>query len=589
MQSQQTQQQISWDLTHVLPATKGPEFQRMLDELEAKVKHVESFRGCLDEAVRTPADLVDLVEVRTQIRELASRLGYWGHLSFSVDTTDASVKSYMARMDELTTDVGNRIRFVDLWWKALPEDRARALMPEDPELRYFLERVRAYKDHTLSEAEERVVSLKDVTGAVAMDRLREIITSSFRFKDPKTGKTITQSELTRYVHDPDPAIREAAYQELWRVYGENEGALTYLYQTVVTDWANENLKLRHYPSPISVRNKDNDVPDEAVETLLQVCRDNRELFHRYFMWKGKRLGLEPMSRFHIYAPLRKDTLQIPYETARDKVLRVFETFSPRIGSEARKVFEENHVHVYPAPNKRGGAYCATVTSRMTPYVFMNYTGDANSVKTLAHEMGHAIHSLLARDRHPLVAHSTLPMAETASVFAEMLLHRELMKEADEETRAAILSDKIGEMYATVMRQAYFVIFEKNAHKAFMEGATADEVSDQYLQDLREQFGPVEVPEAFKREWTYIPHIYASPFYCYAYSFGMLLSLGLYRMYEEQGDSFIPKYEALLAAGGSAPPADICAKVGVDIRSREFWQKGFDVIRDMVDELEALGK
>ncbi|HWG91177.1 MAG TPA: M3 family oligoendopeptidase [Candidatus Thermoplasmatota archaeon] len=582
---QATQKQIEWNLKDVLPATSGPQYERMLADLEAKVREVESFRGHLDERVKRPEDMVYLVNLRTEIRELAARLGYWGHLSFSVDTTDAQVKSYMAKMDELTTDVGNRIRFVDLWWKALPEDRAQKLMPQDPELRYFLGRVRAFKDHTLTEAEERIVSLKDVTGATAMDRLREILTSSFRFKDPKTGATITQSELTRYVHDPDPELREAAYRELWRVYAENEGPLTFLYQTVVTDWANENLKLRGYKSPINVRNMDNDVPDAAVETLLQVCRDNRELFHRYFEWKGRRLGITPMSRFHIYAPLTKDKVNIPYEEAEKKVLKVFNAFSPAVGRHAERVFRERHIHVYPAPNKRGGAYCATVTSRMTPYVFMNYTGDASSVKTLAHEMGHAIHSMLAEDRHPLVAHSTLPMAETASVFAEMLLHRELMRDADPESRAAILSDKIGEIYATVMRQAYFVIFEKRAHEMFMKGATADEVSNAYYEDLKEQFGPVQVPEEFKREWTYIPHIYASPFYCYAYSFGMLLSLALYGMYEEQGESFIPKYEALLAAGGSDSPQNIVSKIGVDLSDREFWQKGFNVIRKMVDELE----
>lgn len=574
---------IVWDLSHVLPATKGPELQRILDRMEELTKEVEALRPKLD-SISTPEEIDRILARDVELGDLAARLGNWGHLAFSVDTRDEDVQAFMSRMENLTTEVGNRTRFFDLWWKSLPDEKAQRLMPKDPEKRYYLERVRAFRPHTLSESEEKIISLKDVTGESALDRIREILTSGFKFIDPKTGKEVTQSELTRHVHDPDPAIREATYKELWRVYQANENLLSFLYQSVVTDWHNENVKLRAYPSAINVRNKGNDVPDEAVQALLEVCRDNRQVFQRYFLWKANRLGLEP-SRYHVYAPLTKDKLDVPYEEAKEKVLQVFGRFSPRIQAEARKVFEERHVHVYPGEGKRGGAYCATVLSTMTPYVFLNHTGDASSLKTLAHEMGHAIHSLLAKERFPFVAHSTLPMAETASVFAEMLLHETLMREASPQDRVAILSDKLGEIYATVERQAYFVLFEQEAHRLVMEGATTGDLNKVYLEQLREQFGPVEVPEEFQREWQYIPHIYASPFYCYAYSFGMLLSLALYGMYREQGASFVPKYEALLAAGGSDAPEKLLVKLGVDIRSKAFWQKGFNVIEDMMRELE----
>ncbi|HET6404322.1 MAG TPA: M3 family oligoendopeptidase [Candidatus Thermoplasmatota archaeon] len=574
---------IVWDLSHVLPATKGKELQAILDRLESLTREVESWRAKLD-SISTPDELDRLLALDVELGDVASRLGNYGHLAFSADTRDAEIQAFMSKMENITTEIGNRTRFFDLWWKSLPDERAAKLMPKDPEKRYYLERVRAFKPHTLSESEETIIALKDVTGESALDRIREIQTSTFKFKDPKTGSTVTQSELTKRVYDPDPAIREAAYKELWRVYSENETLLSYLYSCVVTDWHNENLKLRKYPSAINVRNKGNDVPDEAVDALLEVCRENREVFQRYFLWKAKRLGL-PATRYHIYAPLTKDKLEVPYEQAKQKVLDVFERFSPRIAQEARKVFDERHVHVYPAEGKRGGAYCATVTSRMTPYVFLNHTGDAQSLKTLAHEMGHAIHSLLAKDRFPFVAHSTLPMAETASVFSEMLLHETLMREASPQDRVSILSEKLAEIYATVERQAYFVIFEKEAHRLVMEGATTKELNEVYLAQLKEQFGPVEVPDDFQREWQYIPHIYASPFYCYAYSFGMLLSLALYGMYREQGASFVPKYEKLLAGGGSQSPQDLLKPLGVDITDKKFWQKGFDVIEEMMAELE----
>ncbi len=576
---------LTWNLSDVLPATSGPEFDAITRELESRVKEIEALRPKLDD-IKDPDEIARIFNLDTEIYEICARLGYWGHLSFSTDSADESTKAFMARMDDFTTEISNRTRFLDLWWKELSDERADALMPKDPELAHHLKRARVFKPHTLKENEEKIIALKDITGANAVDRVREILTSSFRFNDPKTGKEVTQSEISRYVHDPDPALREAAYIEIWRVFQANESMLAYLYQTVVNDWSNENLKLRHYASPIGVRNKGNDVPDEAVETLLAVCRRNAPLFHRYFKWKGERLGLKPMSRFHIYAPLDKDRVDVTYPDARDKVLDVFKNFSPRIAKEASRVFDDHHVHVMPAPNKQGGAYCATVLSDMTPYVFMNFTGDSSSLKTLAHEMGHAVHSLLAKERHPLVAHSTLPMAETASVFAEMLLHDDLLKDVSGEERTALVSDKLGEIYATVMRQAYFVIFEKEAHARIPEGATATELHETYMGLLREQFGPdVEIADTFKREWTYIPHIFASPFYCYAYSFGMLLSLALYGMYKEQGPSFVPRYEELLAAGGSDSPENIVAKLGVDIRDEKFWQKGFDVIADMVKELE----
>lgn len=578
-----TPEPIVWDLSHVLSTTKGPEFDRILARMESLTKEIEALRPKLD-AIATPAEIEAILVKDVELSDLAARVGNWGALAFSADARDQDVQAFMSRMENLTTEIGNRTRFFDLWWKSLPEEKAARLMPKDPEKRYYLERLRAFRPHTLTESEEKIVALKDVTGESALDRIREILTSGFKFIDPKTGKEVTQSELTRHVHDPEPEVREAAYRELWRVYSQNENMLSFLYQSVVTDWHNENVKLRHYPSAINVRNKGNDVPDEAVDALLEVCRDNREIFHRYFVWKAQRLGLKP-SRYHVYAPLTKDKLDVPYEEAKEKVLTVFGRFSPRVQQEARKVFEERHVHVYPAEGKRGGAYCATVLSTMTPYVFLNHTGDASSLKTLAHEMGHAIHSLLARDRFSPVAHSTLPMAETASVFAEMLLHDTLMREASPDDRVAILSDKLSEIFATVERQAYFVLFEKEAHRLIMDGATTADLNKLYLEQLREQFGPVEIPEDFQREWQYIPHIYASPFYCYAYSFGMLLSLALYGMYREQGASFVPKYEALLAAGGSDAPEKLLAKLGVDIRSKAFWQKGFDVIADMMKELE----
>jgi oligoendopeptidase F len=577
---------ITWDLTDVLPAREGPELQAFLDDLEERVEALEDERPRLED-VDSPETVADLFDRYAEIREACARLGAYGRLAFSTDTSDGEIKAFMSRTDERTTAISNRIRFLELWWKNLEDEEAEALLPEDPDLRHHLRRLRTFAPHTLSEAEERVVAIKDDTGATAMNRLRDIVTSGFRFEDPVTGEPVSEGRIKRRMYHPDAEVREAAYDELWRVYGEHESELTFLYQTVVQDWANEQLNLRDYGSPIEPRNRYNDVATDTVETLLEVCRDNRDIWQRYFTWKGEQLGLEPMSRYHIYAPLEAEEPQVDWTEAREGVLETMEGFSGTMAEAARSVFEADHLHVFPDEHKRSGAYCSTPTHDTTPYVFLNYTEDASSVKTLAHELGHAVHSVLASDRHPLAASAPLPLAETASVFSEMLLHDRLVDQADPEEQQALLSDKVHEIYASVGRQAYFTIFEQQAHEALGEGATPDELHDLYVETLEEQFGPLEVPDDFAREWTYVPHFFHTPFYTYAYSFGTLLSLALYGMYRDRGEAFRDDYEDLLALGGSRSPREaVRSTVGVDIAKRSFWQRGFDVVEDMVSDLEA---
>ncbi|HLE97325.1 MAG TPA: M3 family oligoendopeptidase [Candidatus Thermoplasmatota archaeon] len=576
---------VMWDLSKLLPSLEASPVDAAVKAVEGKVQELEAWRSKLD-TLQDPMDLERLFDLEADLDEAMQRLSSRGSLAFASDTGDEASSAFLARMENLEAEFDNRTRFLGLWWKALPEERARALMPRAPDLAHYARRLREFAPHTLSEAEERVASLKDVTGASALDKAREILTSRILYASPLTGKEVTQSELVRGVYHHDPRIREATYGELWRVWSKEEALLSHLYQTVVNDWWNEQVTLRKYADTQAPRDLYNDVPSDAVRTLLDVSRKNRGLFQRYFLWKGKRLGLAKMSRYHVYAPLsEQDAGKWPYDAAADEVLASFEQFDPPVAALAKRVFDEEHVDVLPRARKRGGAFCATVNSRMTPFLFLNHTGDKQSLKTLAHEMGHAVHSMLAEGHHPNVAHSGLPLAETASVFSEMLMHDRLVARATPAEREAIVSDKVGEIYATVMRQAYFARFEIDAHKAIREGATTQDVHRLYLENVREQFGPVEVPEEFRYEWTYIPHFYASPFYVYAYSFGMLLSLALYDMYRAEGKAFVPKYKRVLAAGGSESPEPLLRReLGVEIRDAAFWQRGFSVVEGMVKEL-----
>ena len=294
-----------------------------------------------------------------------------------------------------------------------------------------------------------------------------------------------------------------------------------------------------------------------------------------------------MNRYHIYAPHRAEQKTYRYADAVRMVLDAYHGFSPRLAELAQRVFADRHIDARTKPGKLGGAYCYSVNPGMTPYVMLNFTGEARDIATMAHELGHAVHGMMAEQHNAFTFHSTLPLAETASVFGERILSDALMaSETSKPVKQSLLVNQLDDIYATVMRQAYFVAFERTAHEMVAEGATTIDLGKTYLTLLRQQFGKsLRVPQEFQWEWLSIPHIYASPFYCYAYSFGNLLVLALYRMYQEQGSGFVPKYLDLLAAGGSKPPQEILAEVGVNMNSETFWQSGFEAISGMVDQLE----
>jgi oligoendopeptidase F len=542
-----------------------------------------------------PGLLVDTVQKVEALTEMVYRLGGFASLWFSADTQAQPALAFRNRIQQVMTGVQNRVLFFDLWWKSLSDDEAAALLPAAesfPDYRHFLEAMRLTRPFTLDEKSEQLINQKDADGMSALITLYSMLTNRLEFTITVDGetKTMPRDGLSVYIYSPDPELRAAAYQELYRVYAKEAPILAQIYTNRVSDWYNEQVTTRGYSSPIAVRNIDNDIPDEAVEALLAVCRQNASVFQRYFGLKAKWLGVAKLRRYDIYAPLANSDRSIDYADAVNLVLETFRSFSPVVADHATRVFDENHIDAEVRKGKRGGAFCSTISPSLTPWVLMNYTGKVRDVATLAHELGHAIHSMLA-EHHPIMTqHSVLPLAETASVFAEILLtERLLAEETDPAVRRELLASAVDDMYATVLRQSFFVLFERDAHAAIHNHASAEELYELYLANLREQFGDaVELSDEFKYEWVSIPHIYYTPFYCYAYSFGQLLVLALYRRYQQEGEAFKPGYLKLLAYGGSARPEQILQEAGVDIKDPAFWQGGFDVITEMIDQLEALG-
>ena len=581
--------QQAWSLDDLFPAIKSDAVENAQAELNSLITTFEAFQPKLNETINA-ADFQTMLDSYETIVRLLGRLGGFSGLSFAADTQDQQAQNFMARINQLYAESSNRTLFFELWWKAASEETVARLLAAAGEYRYWLETLRLEVPHTLSEAEEQIINLKNVNGRSALNQLYESITNRYTFELDIEGetKTLTRGELSTYFFSSDPAQRKAAYQELNRVYANDAPILGQIYQALVRDWRSENLDLRHFETPIATRNLRNDMPDEVVDTLLTVIRENKTTIQRYFKFKAKWLGLNKLPRYDIYAPVVGSEQTYPFPEAVNLVLQSFHAFDPQLSQLAERVLADNHLDSEVRPGKRSGAFCSTPVPDLTPWVLQSYQGKVENVTTLAHELGHAIHSMLAEHHNSLTQHPSLPLAETASNFAEMLLVDRLLQDADEETRRALMFDEVEKGFRSILRQSYFALFERDAHEAIHNGASVDELSAMYLTNLKEQFGDaVAVSDDFQYEWLSVPHIYKYPFYVYAYAFGHLLVLALYEQYHQEGEPFKARYLEILAAGGSEAPVKILEKAGIDIYSAEFWQGGFDVLAKRLDELEQM--
>ncbi len=582
--------QERWSLAALFPGHKTPEYKGAKEKLEKAITAFEEHRPQLIDDIDEKSFQV-IVSALEKITMQSNRLYGFAGLWFSEDTQNQDAQALQARIEQFLVELQNRVLFFSLWWKELDQKNADRLMAKAGDLSYWLEEMRHYTPHTLSEPEEKILNIKNVTGSSALNTLYSSITNRYSYKVEIEGEVqdLTRGELMVYARHHDPDLRAAIYQELYKVYGDDGLILGQIYQTIVRDWHNENIDLRSYGSPISVRNLQNDVPDKAVDALLQVCEKNAPTFQRFFNLKARWLKTDQLRRYDIYAPVVKSDKTYTYQEGVDMVLDAFQTFDPRVAELAEKIIADGHVDSEVRKGKRGGAFCWSVDKSLSPWVLLNYQGTADAVATMAHELGHGIHALLAADHSVFTYHSSLPLAENASTFGEMLLIDKLLsQENDPAVRRDILFKQVDDAYATIMRQSFFAMFERDAHKMIQDGSIIDDVSDMYLENLKTQFGKaVSISDEFRWEWVSIPHFYHTPFYVYAYAFGQLLVLSLYQRYQKEGKAFTPGYIKILEAGGSKAPAEILSESGIDISSQDFWQGGFDVIGGMVKELEDL--
>jgi len=585
-----------WDLTDLVDDSLKTKSDLLVENIKRKVKEFENNRVILkrDLGITIFEGLLRKIE---SIMEDLSIVNSFAQLKYAADTSSNEAASLVLQTEKLSSEISNKILFFDLWFKKeLDENDAQRLVDSiSPVYREFLKYKRLLAKYSLNESEEKIINTLEVTGPTALVKIYDRMTNNFEFTiirkrgKKKVIRTFTNKEkLISLIRSPKANEREFAYKALFKTYEKNSGVLGEIYQNLVTQWKDENISIRGFKSPISVRNIYNNIDDTTIETLLSVCRKNVTMFHDYFKEKAKLIGVKKLRRYDLYAPISsKNIPKFTFKNATKLVLDTFSRFDPRFGTYTERLYKESHIDSEIRNGKTGGAFCYTVSPGRTPYVLLNFNGMMRDVSTMAHEFGHAIHSMFAYDKPILVSHAPLPLAETASVFGEMLLNEEIYKKLNREKKKIFLAEQIDDMYATIIRQAFFTIFEIEAHKNIVEqSVTIDNISEYYMNNLKAQFGDsIHISDDFRWEWLYIPHFFHTPFYCYAYSFGNLLVLSLYQQYREEGNSFISKYIKILSAGGSEKPETLLRNSGFNISDSSFWQQGFDLIQMKINKLK----
>lgn len=581
---------LTWDLSDLYRGMDDPALSMDLDWASAEADRLaEGARGRV--AGLGPADLRRLLESYEALLERLYRPPLYASLCFSADTRAAAAQALLASTRERTTDIHTRVQFLVIELRAAPDGIFAAWLAaaELRPYRHFLQATRRFAKHTLGEPEERVAAIKGITGAAAWAQLFDETVSSLRVPVEVEGevRSLTVDEARALRSHADRSVRQRAVRALHEVHVDKSHVLGFAFNTLFQDHKLE-LELRRYSSTMEPTLLEDELDAEVVETLMATTERNYGLVQRYYRAKARVLGLDDFASHDLLAPLPGRERRVAYEEARRLVLDSFASFSPVFAEIAERHFSRRWIDVMPRPGKRGGAFCAASLPALHPYVLCNYNARLEDVSTLAHELGHAVHFSLAGRQRLLNFGPTTPMAETASVFGEMILLGRLTGEApDALTRRALLGMRIEDAIATVFRQVMYTRWEQQAHARRAEGVVpAEEYASLWQRQMAGLYGDAVALDPLDGwGWIGIPHFIHSRFYCYSYAFGQLLVLALYRRYEQEGERFVPRYLELLAGGGAGTPDELLAGVGIDLRDPVFWQAGFLAIDRLIEEFE----
>ncbi|MFZ3208284.1 MAG: M3 family oligoendopeptidase [Geobacteraceae bacterium] len=585
---------LLWDTSRLYPGPASAELER---DLESAGEQTKAFREAYLGKVAglDSAGLLIALTSYESLQELIVKPQIYAQLLFSGDSRDDVNKRLSQKAAEFGNLMGRELLFFDLEIMAIPDD-AFARLTADPRLagyRHRLELVRKFKPHTLPEQEERLLKLKNLTGVDAFTRLFDELSASISYRLEMDGemREFTGEELLGLLHHPDRELRERAFATFLEHHANHGLVFSSVFNNATLDHGQE-LELRGYKSPMEPTNMGNEIEASVVERLMQVSEANYPLARDYFRIKARLLNLPRLKNSDIYAPVVETSRSYEFSEAKELVLAAYRDFNPAYAPIIKAFFDDRRIDVLPRPGKGGGAYCMGMTPHIPPYLLLNFTGNLRDVATLAHELGHGLHFVLAQKQSMLNYHAPLPLAETASVFGEMLLTRHLLAhETDPGVKIALLCAKIEDIIATTFRQNVLTRFEERLHLERKAGLlTTDRICDLWWEENAKLYGDaVEMIPPYRWGWSYISHFIHARFYCYSYTFAELLVLSLYENYLHEGAAFLPAYEAILASGGSQSPAETLRPAGIDLTAPDFWQKGYDFLGGLISELDGLVK
>lgn len=586
--------EVTWELGDLLEGEPGdtPEEQvgALLDEADkTSAKFAEEYEGEV-----AGLDGPGLIVAMTKLADISDRVGRalnYAHLRFAADTADPANGALLQMGSERATAIQTKLLFFELEWAALDDDRAEELLAT-PGLEFcahHLRNERRYRDHLLTAPEERIATELSVTGAGAWSRLFDELTSAIRVDLPAEEEPVSLDIALSRLHDPDRETRRVTAEAITGALEPGLRTRAYVFNTLLQDKAIKD-RLRSYPHWLATRNLSNEASDESVQALVEAVKGRYDLARSWYRTKAELLGIDRLADYDRMAAIATDDVTIGWDQGRQIVQEAFDSLSPVAGEVVERFFDQRWIDAPPAPDKRGGAFSASTVPAVHPYVMLNYTDRRRDVLTLAHELGHGLHQALAAKQGIFHQDTPLTVAETASVFAEELVFgRLLAAEEDPGARLGLLSEAVEGQIATVFRQIAMNQFEDRVHTARRsEGELAVErFGELWAETQTELLGDsVEITDGYRSWWSYVPHFIGSPGYVYAYSYGQLLALSVYRIYEERGEEIVPGYLEMLTAGGSRPPEELGRLVGVDLADPAFWDRGLDLVADQVEQARA---
>ena len=576
---------VAWDLDPLVEG-RGEEGVRALlaQAVERADAFAAAYAGRLDEL--DPDGLRRAMEELADLHQLVGRAGSYASLRFAVDTADEQIGALLQHVQEQATAIQTRLLFFELEWAALDDERAEQLLSGEGNdfFAHYLRTERRYRPYLLSEPEERILAEKGVSGAGAWTRLFAELMSAVEVKLPDAEQRVSLEQALALLSGPDRDERRAAAEAVTEALEPGLRTRAFIFNTLLHDKAVDD-RLRSYPNWLTARNLANEASDESVEALVTAVRNRYDVPQRWYRLKARLLGIDRLADYDRAATVADVDERFTWREARELVLDAYDAFTPELGSLARRFFDERWIDAPVRPGKRGGAFCSYTVPSAHPYVMLNYTSRRRDVLTLAHELGHGVHAALAAPQGVFHQSTPLTLAETASVFGETLVFGRLLDAAaTPASRLSLLSESIEGAIATVFRQTAMHQFEQEIHTARREQGElgVDRFGELWAKTQEELFGDaVEVTEGYRTWWSYIPHFVNTPGYVYAYAYGQLLALSVYRRYEQEGAAFVPDYLRMLSAGGSMAPEELGRLVGLDLTDPGFWDAGLALVEEQL--------